>query len=120
MSTKTNFDYDLFESKIGYDAQNKLYLIRLYDLLVFEMNTNPTPTWTGFMRKMLGDNPTGLNPSGYYSSVRRCLKEIGVCTYDKSAGHFVKGPNWDRFVSAEDWSWFIMRTGTHQYSKVIK
>jgi hypothetical protein len=120
MSTKTNFDYDLFESKIGYDAQNKLYLIRLYDLLVFEMNTNPTPTWTGIMRKMLGDNPTGLNPSGYYSSVRRCLKEIGVCTYDKSAGHFVKGPNWDRFVSAEDWSWFIMRTGSCEYSKVIK
>jgi hypothetical protein len=120
MSTKTNFDYDLFESKIGYDAQNKLYLIRLYDLLVFEMNTNPAPTWTGIMRRMLGDNPTGLNPSGYYSSVRRCLKEIGVCTYDKSAGHFVKGPNWDRFVSAEDWSWFIMRTGSCEYSKVIK
>jgi len=118
MSTKTNFDYDLFESKIGYDAQNKLYLIRLYDLLVFEMNNNPAPTWTGIMRKMLGDNPTGLNPSGYYSSVRRCLKEIGVCTYDKSAGHFVKGPNWDRFVSAEDWSWFIMRTGSCEYSNI--
>ncbi len=120
MSTKVNFDYELFESKIGYDAQNKLYLIRLYDLLVFEMNTNPKPTWTGIMRKMLGDNPTGLNASGYYSSVRRCLKEIGVCTYDSSKRYFVKGPNWDRFVSAEDWSWFIMRTGTWERSEIVK
>jgi len=35
---KENFDYDLFDSKIGYDSYNKLYLIRVYDLLVFEMN----------------------------------------------------------------------------------
>jgi len=34
---KENFDYDLFDSKIGYDSYNKLYLIRVYDLLVFEM-----------------------------------------------------------------------------------
>lgn len=118
--SKVNFDYDLFDSKIGYDSYNKLYLIRVYDLLVFEMNTNPAPTWTGIMRKMLGDNPTGLNPSGYYSSVRRTLKEIGVCTYDSTKRHFVKGPNWDRFVSSEDWSWFIMRTGSCEYSEVIK
>ena len=117
---KENFDYDLFDSKIGYDSYNKLYLIRVYDYLTNEMEYHPAPTWTGIMRKMLGDNPTGLNPSGYYSSVRRCLKEIGVCTYDKSAGHFVKGPNWDRFVSAEDWSWFIMRTGTWERSEIVK
>ena len=118
--SKENFDYDLFQSKIGYDSNNKMYLIRVYDLLVFEMNTNPAPTWTGIMRKMLGDNPKGLNPSGYYSSVRRCLKEIDVCTYDRNLGYFVKGSNWDRFVSDEDWSWFIMRTGSCEYSKVIK
>ena len=35
--SKVNFDYDLFDSKIGYDSYNKLYLIRVYDLLVFEM-----------------------------------------------------------------------------------
>ena len=120
MSSKVNFDYDLFESKIGYDAQNKLYLIRVYDLLVFEMNNNPRPTWTGIMVKMLGDNPNKCVPSGYYSSVRRCLKEIGVCSFDTTKRYMVKGPNWDRFVSDEDWSWFIMRTGSHQYSKVIK
>ena len=120
MSSKVNFDYDLFESKIGYDSQNKLYLIRLYDFLVDEMDNNPAPTWTGIMRKMLGNNPDNCNPSSYYSSVRRCLKEIGVCTYDKSAGHFVKGPNWDRFVGDVSWDWFIMRTGSCEYSEVIK
>jgi hypothetical protein len=32
----------------------------------------------------------------------------------------VKGSNWNRFVGSEDWSWFIMRTGSCEYSKVIK
>ena len=118
--SKVNFDYDLFDSKIGYDSVNKQYLIRVYEYLVDEMNTNPAPTWVGIMRKMLGDNPKGLNPTSYYSSVRRCLKEIDVCTYDSTKRYFVKGKNWDRFVSAEDWSWFIMRTGSCEYSKVIK
>jgi hypothetical protein len=120
INMKENFDYDLFDSKIGYDSNNKMYLIRVYDLLVFEMNNNPAPSWTGIMRKMLGDNPTGLKPSGYYSSVRRTLKEIGVCTYDSTKRYFVKGPNWDRFVSDENWNWFIMRTGSREYSEVIK
>ena len=114
------FDYDLFESKIGYDSVNKKYLIRVYDYLVDEMNSNPAPTWVGIMRKMLGDNPKGLNPTSYYSSVRRCLKEIGVCTYDRNLGYFVKGKNWDRFVSDESWDWFIMRTGSCEYSTIIK
>jgi hypothetical protein len=118
--SKENFDYDLFDSKIGYDSYNKLYLIRVYDLLVFEMNTNPAPTWTGIMRKMLGDNPNGCNPSGYYSSVRRALKEIGVCYFDSVKRCMVKGPNWNRFVSSENWNWFIMRTGSCEYSEVIK
>lgn len=115
-----NFDYDLFESKIGYDSVNKLYLIRVYDFLLEEMSHNPAPTWTGIMKKMLGDNPKRCNPSSYYSSVRRCLKEIGVCSYDTTKRYMVKGPNWNRFISSEDWSWFIMRTGSCQRSKVIK
>ncbi len=115
-----NKNYDLFESKIGYDSVNKGFLIRVYDLLVEEMNENPAPTWTGIMVKMLGDNPKRCNPSSYYSSVRRCLKEIKVCSYDTHKRCMVKGPNWDRFVSSEDWSWFIMRTGSCERSKVIK
>jgi len=118
--SKVNFDYDLFSEKIGYDSQNKQYLIRVYDYLVDEMNNNPRPKWVGIMRKMLGNNPKGVNPSSYYSSVRRCLKEIHVCTYDNDLGYMVKGSNWDRFVGDEDWSWFIMRTGSCEYSTIIK
>ena len=118
--SKVNFDYDLFESKIGYDSQNKLYLIRLYDYLVDEMNNNPAPTWTGIMKNMLGSNPNRLNPSSYYSSVSRCLKEIDVCKFDSVKRCFVKGKNWDRFVGDENWSWFIMRTGSSEYSTIIK
>jgi hypothetical protein len=118
--SKVNFDYDLFESKIGYDSLNKQYLIRVYDLLVDEMNNNPAPKWVGIMRRMLGSNPKGCNPSGYYSSVRRCLKEIGVCNFDTTKRCMVKGRNWDRFTSNENWDWFIMRTGSCEYSTIVK
>jgi hypothetical protein len=116
--SKVNFDYDLFESKIGYDSLNKQYLIRVYDLLVYEMSNNPAPTWTELMVKMLGDNPKNCNPSSYYSSVRRCLKEIYVCYYDSSKRCMVTGPNWNRFVSDENWNWFTMRTGSCKRSVV--
>ena len=120
MSSKVNFDYDLYESKIGYDSVNKMYLIRVYDYLVDSMNNKPAPTWSGIMRRMLGSNPNKCVPSSYYSSVRRCLKEIDVCYFDSVKRCMVKGKNWDRFVSNEDWSWFIMRTGSCERSKVIK
>ena len=114
------FDYDLFDSKIGYDSVNKKYLIRVYDYLVSGMECYEKPMWSDIMRRMLGDNPNNCNPSSYYSSVRRCLKEIGVCNFDTTKRCMVKGKNWDRFVSDEDWSWFIMRTGSCEYSTIIK
>jgi len=114
------FDYDLFDSKIGYDSVNKKYLIRVYDYLVDSIENYEKPTWAGTMRRMLGSNPNNCNPSSYYSSVRRCLKEIGVCYFDSVKRCMVKGNNWDRFVSDEDWSWFIMRTGSREYSTIIK
>jgi hypothetical protein len=112
------FDYDLFDSKIGYDSVNKKYLIRVYDYLVDSMNNKPAPTWSGIMRRMLGDNPNNCNPSSYYSSVRRCLKEIDVIRYE--GRELVKGRNWDRFFSDENWDWFIMRTGSCEYSTIVK
>ena len=114
------FDYDLFESKIGYDSVNKKYLIRVYDYLVSGIECYEKPTWSGIMRRMLGSNPNNCNPSSYYSSVRRCLKEIDVCYFDTTKRCMVKGKNWDRFVGDEDWSWFIMRTGSCEYSTIIK
>ena len=114
------FDYDLFDSKIGWDSQNKKYLIRVYEYLVDSIENYDKPTWSGTMRRMLGSNPNGVNPSSYYSSVRRCLKEIDVCKFDSVKRCMVKGRNWDRFVGDEDWSWFIMRTGSCEYSTIIK
>lgn len=114
------FDYDLFDSKIGYDSVNKKYLIRVYDYLLTAIQCYEKPTWSGIMRRMLGSNPNNCNPSSYYSSVRRCLKEIDVCYFDTTKRCMVKGKNWDRFVSNEDWSWFIMRTGSCEYSTIIK
>jgi len=49
--SKVNFDYDLFDSKIGYDSYNKLYLIRVYDLLVFEMKHKPSSHLDGYNEK---------------------------------------------------------------------
>ena len=110
----------MLSNKIGYDSENKKYLIRVYDYLVDSMDNKPAPTWSGIMRRMLGSNPKRLNPSSYYSSVRRCLKEIDVCKFDSVKRCMVKGSNWDRFVSDESWNWFIMRTGSCEYSTIIK
>ena len=120
LSSNVNFDYDLFDSKVGYDSDNKKFLIRVYNDLEFIMRTCEKPKWVEVMKLMLGDNPKNCNPASYYSSVRRCLKEIEVCSYDKNLKCFVKGKNWDRFYSNENWNWFIMRTGSCEYSEVIK
>ena len=117
---KVNYDYQLFEEKIGYDSVNKGYLIRVYDYLVDSIENDEKPTWTGIMKRMLGSNPNGLNPSGYYSSVRRCLKEIDVCKFDSVKRCMVKGKNCNRFTSDENWDWFIMRTGSCEYSTIVK
>ena len=109
---------ELLSDKIGYDSENKKYLIRVYNHLKFVMDVYSKPRWVEVMKLMLGDNPKKCNPSGYYSSVRRTLKEINVCTYDKTLGYFVKGSNWDRFYSDEDWSWFTMRTGSCEHSTI--
>ena len=118
--SKVNFDYDLFQSKIGYDSLNKQYLIRVYEYLVDSIENYEKPTWSGTMRRMLGSNPNNCVPYSYYSSVRRCLKEIDVCYFDSVKRCMVKGSNWDRFVSDEDWSWFTMRTGSREYSTINK
>jgi len=109
-----------FSEKVGYDSENKKFLVRVYPSLIRVFNSNPKPRWIDVVKDMLGSNPNGCNPNGYYSSVRRCLKEIGVCTYDRNLGYFVKGKNWDRFFGDEKWDWFIMRTGSCEYSTIIK
>ena len=105
-------------NKIGYDAENKKFLIRVSKPLYFVMENLSKPRWVMVMEIMLGSNPKKCNLASYYSSVRRTLKEIDVCTYDRKLGYFVKGSNWDRFFSSEDWSWFIMNTGSCEQSYI--
>ena len=118
MMNKREFN-NVYGNKVGYDSQNKMFLVRVYPSLIRVFNNNPKPKWIDVVRDMLAGNDS-VNPNGYYSSIRRCLKEIGVCTFDKNLGYFVKGSNWDRFFSDEDWSWFICRTGSCEYSTIIK
>jgi hypothetical protein len=115
--SKTEFN-NVLRNKIGYDAENKKFLIRVYKPLYFVMESYSKPRWNIVMEIMLGSNPKKCNPSSYYSSVRRTLKDINVCYYDKTLGYFVKGSNWDRFFSNEDWSWFTMNTGSCEKSYI--
>ena len=105
MMNKQQFN-GIFSEKIGYDSENKKFLVRVYPSLIRVFNSNPKPRWIDVVKDMLGSN-SSVNPNGYYSSIRRCLKEIGVCTYDRNLGYFVKGSNWDRFFSDEQWNWFV-------------
>jgi hypothetical protein len=118
MMNKNEFN-GYFSEKVGYDSENKKFLVRVYPSLIRVFNNNPKPRWIDVVKDMLNGD-TSVNPNGYYSSVRRCLKEIGVCTFDRNLGYFVKGSNWDRFFSDESWDWFIMRTGSCEYSTIIK
>jgi hypothetical protein len=106
---------NVYGNKVGYDAENKKFLVRVYPSLIRVFINNSKPRWVDVIEDMIG-----RKQSGYYSSIRRCLKEIEVCTFDRNLGYFVKGKNWDRFVSDESWDWFICRTGSCEYSKVIK
>jgi hypothetical protein len=116
MMNKREFN-GIFSEKVGYDSANKMFLVRVYPSLIRVFNTNPKPRWIDVVKDMLGSN-SSVNPNGYYSSIRRCLKEIGVCTYDRNLGYFVKGSNWDRFFSDEQWNWFQCRTGSGERSFV--
>ena len=112
-------DYTLFSEKVGYDWANKKMLVRVYEHLKNVMESDGKKSWTEVVRQMLGDNPTGLVVSGYYSTIRAILKDIEVI--EIGYGYFRKGRNWDRFYSdSEDWSWFITDTNCGGYGKIIK
>jgi len=124
MMNKNEFNGILSE-KIGYDAENKKFLIRVYPALLGLMENSPkdSKSWVNVIRYMFllegkDMSKVNVNIPSYYSSVKRCLKEIDVIRYE--GRELVKGRNWDRFFSNEDWSWFIMRTGSCEYSTIVK
>jgi hypothetical protein len=123
---KNNVNKELFESKVGYDWKIKMMLCRvtpsLIEMMENDFHSNKR-SWVNVIRLMLlseGKDMSKLdiNINGYYNSIRRCLKEIGVIRYE--GRDLVKGSNWNRFVSSEDWSWFVLNTDSFGHSIVVK
>jgi hypothetical protein len=122
----SNFNKDLVADKIGYDWRNKLMLCRVAPYLTELMENDfhgDKRSWVNVIRFMFlseGKDMSNLNVTvnGYYNSIKRALKQIGVIRYNGK--DLVKGINWDRFTSNEDWSWFVLDTDSNGTSKIVK
>ena len=117
---------DLFESKVGYDFANKKMMCRVYSPLYNLIEKAPKEfnrSWTNVIRLMFindGENLNDLKVSinGYYNRIKSNLKDIDVIRYE--GRNLVKGSNWDRFYSDENWDWFITNTGSGEHAKIVK
>jgi hypothetical protein len=118
-NTKLVFDEissELFSDKLEttyWSEVNKRYLLRIYHPLKNVMEFVSNPKWSTIVREMGEDSP------GYYSCVYKTLKEIGVLVYNPTMKILEKGPNYERFYSNEDWSWFYMNTSSGMKSYEI-
>ena len=112
---------EIWESKVGYDFANKRMIAKVYKHLYNVVNFFTTkPTWKKVVTEMLieDDRLNEVNVNGYYSTIRKNLKDIGVIEYYKGA--IIKGSNWDRFYSDEDWNWFVTNTNSGGYGTIVK
>ena len=120
---KRKLDHNLVSEKIGYDYANKKMMIRVYESLQYIIeHSTQKPTWVAIVKHMLTMDGVSLNSvavNGYYSTIRKNLKDIGVIKYNGHKG-LVKGDNWDRFFGEEDWSWFITNTNSGGYGIIVK
>jgi len=115
-------DVNLFEEKVGYDWANKKMLVRIYEPLrdVVELNAGFVPkTWSNVVRYMFESENriVNINVNGYYSTIRKILKDIKVIKYEGKK--LVKAENWDRFYGPEDWSWFRTHTWAGGWAEII-
>ena len=112
---------EIWLNKVGYDSANKRMVAKVYKHLYNVMTLASKPSWTAIIREMLiEDNKLGkVSLNGYYSTIRKNLKDIGVIQYNGRKG-LSKGPNWDRFYGNEDWNWFITNTNSGGYGTIIK
>jgi hypothetical protein len=121
-------DIDLFEEKVGFDSYNKKMLVRIYEPLreLIESDAVIKKTWVNVISLMFANENRMVNiaVNGYYSSIRKILRDIKVIQYQIVNGvrtkKLVKGENWDRFYSDEDWSWFITNTNCGGYGIIVK
>jgi hypothetical protein len=119
-------DINLFEDKVGFDSYNKKMLVRIYEPLreMIEINDKCIPkTWVNLIRYMfVSENRESdiknINVNGYYSTIRKILKDIKVIKYEDKK--LVKAENWDRFYSDEDWSWFVTDTNCGGWGRIVK
>ena len=120
---KRKLDHNLVSEKIGYDYANKKMMIRVYESLQYIIeHSTQKPTWVAIVKHMLTMDGVSLNSvavNGYYSTIRKNLKDIKVIKYNGRKG-LEKGENWDRFFGEEDWSWFITNTNSGGYGIIVK
>jgi hypothetical protein len=121
-------DINLFEEKVGFDSYNKKMLVRIYEPLreLIESDAVIKKTWVNVINLMFANERRMVNiaVNGYYSSIRKILRDIKVIQYQIVNGvrtkKLVKGENWDRFYSDEDWSWFITNTNCGGWGRIVK
>ena len=120
---KRKLDHNLVCDKIGFDYANKKMMIRVYESLQYIMeHSTQKPSWVAIVKHMLTMDGVSLNSvavNGYYSTIRKNLKDIKVIKYNGRKG-LEKGENWDRFFGEEDWSWFITNTNSGGYGIIVK
>ena len=112
---------DIWLNKVGYDSANKRMVAKVYKHLYNVMEFTTKPSWTAVIREMLiEDNKLGkVSLNGYYSTIRKNLKDIEVIQYNGRKG-LSKGKNWDRFFGDEDWTWFITNTNSGGYGRILR
>ena len=112
---------EIWETKVGYDSANKRMIAKVYKHLYNVMTLVSKPSWSSIIREMLIEDGrlNEVKVNGYYSTIRKNLKDIKVIKYNGRKG-LEKGENWDRFYSDEDWSWFITNTNSGGYGIIVK
>jgi hypothetical protein len=114
-------DVNLFEEKVGYDWANKKMLVRIYEPLreLIESDAVVKKTWVNVISLMFANENRMVNieVNGYYSTIRKILKDIKVIKYEGKK--LVKAENWNRFYGPEDWSWFRTHTWAGGWAEII-
>jgi hypothetical protein len=112
---------EIWLNKVGYDSANKRMVAKVYKHLYNVMELEVKPSWIKVITSMLfEDGRLGkVSLNGYYSTIRKNLKDIKVIKYNGRKG-LEKGENWDRFYSDEDWSWFRTNTNSGGYGIIVK
>jgi len=112
---------EIWLNKVGYDSANKRMVAKVYKHLYNVMTLATKPSWTAIIREMLIEDGRldKVSLNGYYSTIRKNLKDIGVIQYNGRKG-LSRGKNWDRFFGDEDWTWFITNTNSGGYGRILR